>query len=260
MNHILYSFLMAGALFAQTTSSTLSRNYEGSYSVRVECRENEPEPCKVFEVIHKMIIMTTPGDGISLAIARNDIETEFYSFPALKLNPQNNKLEGMGINNYAMRSDISLEWDNGSVLGWIRDPRFQNDLRLTGQMVENTTSLYLEKSSPALEMGDVIGVYHGKMKNGLTIKLNLQNVISGAPNQLQASALLSNIAYMYFSEGKLDSVSGVINLWSELEHGLYNKWTLKFKSDGKKRTLEGVSLMPRKGGMHIIALTRSEGP
>jgi len=236
------SFLCSLAFAGKREPYEMAAAHEGTYQIRLICREADPKACKELNGPHKMVVMNVQTRNLALVSIRPQFgRASLYGFASTSITKDGQEMEGSWIKDERI-AQIHLDFSNteDDTLGWIRDPKYKEDIRIRGSLAQTTQKFLQTSSDIPLGLIDVVGTYRGQWgtKN---VTVNIQSSMIG--EGLMATMKDSLVTYR-FNEGLLDKERRVVMLWrtetSDEQALPYQKLILPFEADSTFGS-EGIS-------------------
>lgn len=259
---IFFLFLSVSMAVEDPSTFTLDPQFEGIYSINIECRDKPPsQQCLDMEGTTKMVVMNTSSRekygpyGICITIINQKVAMPRYKFVIHEVKRSGSLMVGRSYKSYAGPAEISLEINYANkILGWVRDPLFQADLKITGEQLSSPKHLYKEVSDPTF-LADLQGSYDGGLSEVPGV-LSLRPSLGGDPI-LYASFLARVGAKIYFRATDYYPKYGVIHLLNDAPM----KWVLVAKRDSEgKIQINGMGFSTEGGNSYPLSFSQISSP
>lgn len=253
------SFPLQAALLP--VSPYLDASFEGIYRVRFHCQPGEVSlGCLSLQTrpIHLGIVNSRANSQVHVRFSHVDKEYGILYSNGIKWKHTfENILELQG-------TTLFLEIDPAkkTIQGWLRDPHFEKDLRISGIQLTSPLPLYADKSiassEPPLTIANIVGRYRGKFgkySGELVIKANPE---SGQP--FLASFLYDIGQRLDFHITEFFPEQKVIHLMIlGMTSGMPMKWTLSVRDVEGRTHLTGMNIYSHAGNTNSDPVTFIRG-
>lgn len=225
---------------------TVNPSYEGSYAVKIECRETPVSAeCKNIEGKTDLTIVNLGQKlGVTATLVHPKVDMPLYKFAINNISNSGGILSGNSTKFGGKLADIYIELNptNKNILAYIRDAQFQADLRITGTQTISPGYLYREVKE-MLSAAEIQGKYIIKIGTHQGV-LSIRRTLSGTPTFF--AKYLENGATIDFDYGEFFPEDGVLNL---VHSPASLKWTLAIDRDDKQGLrFQGLGVSGDMGG------------
>jgi hypothetical protein len=231
--------------------------FEGIYQVWLECLPGETSThCNRLPNVSRMVVIDTGTleTGVSLSFVDRTTNQPHYLFSVTEAQEGGGLIEG---NSFAFKEKLAeihveMNRDRNTLTGWIRDPEFRLDLKVTGAQLSSLGTLHKKEALPELSANVVAGVYIGTMGKRMGY-LTLRKVLTSSEQDFLGT-FVDNVTgeRKDFAISQFFSRQRVVTLLSR-EQGKYPsmmKWTLVHEIDENSlASLNGVSYSSTSGQM-----------
>lgn len=155
-------FLLATAFLSQlvlgletpTPLGGFNNDFEGLYDVKLVCREDQLTPeCESLNRDARMVVLNL-GTMVAVSIGYPEQSLSRYSFITKQLRDGGRFLAGatgtpldaVSDGPSEFQAELQTQTWGVELNGWIRDPRFLNDIQVTGRLRQSTASLFHDPS------------------------------------------------------------------------------------------------------------------
>lgn len=254
MRNLTFAFLiLSSAAWAGTQMSTTR---EGTYHVRLECRDPDPKLCEKLAGPHTLTLMNIQTRYEAVVTIRPQMgRPTLYSFASTEIKDDGYTMHGGWVEDYPIAEiQLNLTDPDSDVLGWIRDPRFTNDIRIRGRQYASTYGYFEVSDGDPLPLSDVLGRFSGTV-DGKDATLVIQKSLVGP--WLMATLRIGMLLTYKFQEGLIDDNQRVVMLWrAEDDKRPFEKLILPLESRDGDITTDGVSFLGTSGKFSRVLLQK----